>query len=195
MKLYVADQAPHFAAHLHRLQSGAVMPYTGHQLREARSAIELGTSISLQQLSLSALYSYNVFPPHIMTAYCQWLAEGRDMQVGDTIVQQIFLPPFHSFSCKLICGVRISGIISEPLRRGFSYETLTGHVERGISTFTVQQQEQGLEFVIHTLSAPAGLLPRLAAPFFAIPFQAYCTRQALVHTADAILSTRFEGDR
>ena len=115
-----------------------------------------------------------------MTHQTQWQFEGRNMRPGDTIVQQVYIPPIKNVPLKLIFGVRIHSIIREAERIGFSYETLEGHVERGLSTFTIEQtRERKLIFKIHTFSEPGNIASKLLAPVFALPYQAYCTREAL----------------
>jgi uncharacterized protein (UPF0548 family) len=101
------------------------------------------------------------------------------MRIGDTILQQVFIPPLRHFSQKIIFSVRITSIIDEPQRKGFGYSTLQGHVEKGESTFTVEQGDGGLTFTIRTYSEPGNFLAKLLGPFFSVPYQAYCTRQAL----------------
>ena len=76
-----------------------------------------------------------------MTYLTQWGFEKRRMQIGDIIVQQVFIPPFRNLSHKIIFGVRINDIINDTKRIGFSYETLNGHVEKGISVFTIEKQQ------------------------------------------------------
>ncbi len=80
------------------------------------------------------------------------------MQIGDTILQQVFIPPVKQFSKKIIFGVRINAIINEAVRIGFSYETLEGHVEKGESTFTIEEIEGNIIFKIHTFSEPGSWL-------------------------------------
>jgi uncharacterized protein (UPF0548 family) len=101
------------------------------------------------------------------------------MKAGDTIVQQVYLPPIQSFSQKIIFGVRISEIIDSDDRKGFSYETLEGHVEKGISIFTIEKLNDKPIFKIQTFSKPGNLLTRLMGPIFSIPYQKYCTKAAL----------------
>ena len=101
------------------------------------------------------------------------------MQPGDTIVQQVFIPPVKTFSQKLIFGVRIKEIIDEPAKKGFSYETLEGHVEKGISTFTVEQEGGKIIFKIQTFSGAGNFLSKLMGPVFSTPYQRFCTTKAL----------------
>ena len=101
------------------------------------------------------------------------------MKIGDTILQQVFIPPTKTFSQKIVFGVRINSIIDEAERTGFSYETIEGHVEKGESTFTIEKGDGGLIFKIETFSEPGNLLTKLVGPIFTVPYQTYCTRTAL----------------
>ncbi|ACU62841.1 hypothetical protein Cpin_5412 [Chitinophaga pinensis DSM 2588] len=182
MKLYLIDQAKNFPQHLRFLKGEKVMPYNKDQLIEKISFVELNTRKSIEDINVNTLFDYDIFPGHIMHHYTQWKEENRSMQVGDTIVQQVYVPPVKSFSQKIIFGVRVSEIIDQQGKKGFSYETLKGHVEKGISTFTVEQgDQQQLIFKIHTYSIPGNMMARILSPVFSIPYQTFCTRSALAH--------------
>ena len=77
-------------------------------------------------------------------------------------------------------AVRISEIIEEEAKIGFSYETLDGHAESGVSEFYFEKKEDGLFFTIHTYSEPGHWTSRAARPF-TLPYQAWCTQRALNH--------------
>lgn len=154
------------------------MAYEKNNLREQISSIEIAAS-SLEELDLSAFFDYRIFPEFILSAYPQWKDEGRTMQAGDTILQQAYLPPIPKFSQKVLFGVRIKEVIREEKRAGFSYETLEGHVECGISLFILEEIENKIVFKIHTFSKPGNVLTRLLGPVFSIPYQTYGTNQAL----------------
>ena len=179
MKLYLTSQDLQFETHLKNLMKSPVMRYDKKSLPEKITTIKLESKKSLPQLDLGFLYEYKIFPQHIMTSKTQWSVEKRNLHIGDTIVQQVFLPPTKVFSKKIIFGVRINSIIDQPGRKGFSYETLEGHVEKGESTFTVEETDDGLIFKIQTFSQPGNLLTKLLGPIFSLPYQRYCTRQAL----------------
>lgn len=180
MKLYFTDQGPYFEKHLQQLKLQPVITYNKQHLAEKETSILVKTAKLFSDIDTSCLFNYRIFPPHIMSSYTQWQAENRKMQVGDTIVQQVYLPPYRNLSQKIIFGVRISELIITPERIGFSYETLQGHVEKGVSTFTLEQtKDDQIIFNIHTFSQPGNWLTRLVAPIFSIPYQTYCTRQAL----------------
>jgi hypothetical protein len=180
MQLYLSDQQDQFDQHLHKLICQPVMNYSHAQLHEQVTTIGLGAVKSIKDINPDILFQYKIFPKHIMTFLTQWQEEDREMQPGDTIIQQVYIPPINSVSLKLIFGVRIHSIIHEAARIGFSYETLEGHAERGISTFTIEQTgEEKLIFKIHTFSKPGNIFGKLLAPVFSLPYQAYCTREAL----------------
>jgi len=180
MKLFLFDQTGKLGKHLEALKSQPIIPYDKSSLPEKTSSIQMTTDKSLQALQSQILANYKIFPSHIMTYLTQWYHESREMRAGDTIVQQVYLPPVQSFSQKLIFGVRIFEIINESDRVGFSYETIEGHVERGISTFTLEKTTPNrIIFKIRTFSQPEILLSRVMGPVFAVPYQEYCTRQAL----------------
>ncbi len=186
MQVHLTDQKKHLRKHLERLGKKQVMAYERTELREAVSMIELETALPLEELDLRPLFAYDIFPSHIMSHLSEWTVAGRAMEVGDTIVQQVYLPPTPSFSQKLIFAVRVNAVIDEPERKGFSYETLEGHVEQGISTFTVERSGDKLIFKVHTFSAPATFLSRMLGQVFSMPYQSYCTKAALAHVRRSI---------
>ena len=175
MKIYFKDQRENFEEHLDLLKREAVMNYDRNQLAEKISRIRIQTD----KVDFNVLFDYKVFPEYIMNNLTEWKLNNREMKVGDTIVQQVFIPPVQKFSQKIVFGVRISEIIDEQNKKGFSYETLAGHVERGISTFIIDHSEEVATFEIKTYSEPGNRFTKLLGPIFAIPYQNYCTNQAL----------------
>lgn len=158
------------------------MRYSKLKMTEKITVISITGTKDIPELNTSFFLDYQIFPNSIMTYLTQWNAERREMLVGDTIVQQVFIPPFRHLSQKIILGVRINEIIREPTKIGFSYETLEGHVEKGISIFTIEQtKEQTTIFKVHTFSKPGNLFSKLVAPIFSIPYQAFCTQQGLLN--------------
>lgn len=155
------------------------MRYNVSELVEKETSISVDLALPLSDLDLAFFFNYQIFPDNIMGSYTQWKDEQRSMQVGDTIVQQAYLPPNPVLSQKIIFGVRISEIIEEENRIGYSYETLEGHVEKGISTFTIERHNNRTIFKIHTYSKPGSFLTRLVGPIFSIPYQTYCTKKCL----------------
>lgn len=179
MKLFLTDQTSNFEKLLAQSISKPVMKFDKSQLKEKVSIVEIQVSKILPELDLAFFFNYKIFPPDILTFLTQWQLEKREMKVGDTILQQVYLPPVKPLSQKIIFAVRINQIIHETNRKGFSYETVEGHVEKGESTFTIEQLNDKVIFKIQTFSEPGNLLVRVAAPFLSMPYQAYCTRKAL----------------
>jgi len=144
------------------------------------------TSIALERKSpitsyrTDFLFAYDVFPRYLMQAEAQWILENRAMRLGDIIVQRAVLPPI-GFGCCLEFAVRISATFSGSCKLGFAYETLTGHLERGVSEFYFEDREGEIFFVIHTLSEPGHWLSRLGGGILALPYQRWCTQRALHH--------------
>jgi hypothetical protein len=178
MKIYLFDQKSKFQTHLKRLKKYAPIPYEKENLKHKTSTKSLQQGTDFSTLYLSDFFNYKIFPPNILQAYPQWVDENRSMQVNDTIVQQIQIPPFRVISQKLIVGVRIKEIIDDKDCKGFSYETLQGHVEKGISTFIVEQKNQSVNFTIKTYSSANGSFLS-AFQFLSSLYQDYCTQQAL----------------
>ena len=113
-----------------------------------------------------------------MRAEAQWIRERRTMRIGDIIVQRAVLPPIGVGICAEF-AVRISGLIGQPSKLGFAYETLAGHLERRVSEFYFEERAGEILFVVHTHSEPAHWLftARKGSFQFAI--------SALVHAATA----------
>ena len=182
MKVYLTDQSKKFSQHHERLKLEPIMNYNLGELTEKTTEISIDTTKDLNELNSEFFFDYNIFPGRIMTYLTEWSYEKRPMKIGDTIVQQAFIPPFKLLSQKIIFGVRINEIINEPTRIGFSYETLQGHAEKGLSIFTLEKTiNQGTIFKIHTFSKPGNFLTILVGPMFSVPYQTYCTRQALLN--------------
>jgi len=179
MKIYLTDQKNKLKGHLDFLKSRQVMNYDKTNLTEKITTIDLHTKKTIEQLDLQLLFKYKIFPDNIMTFLTEWDSKDRKIKVGDTIVQQVYFPPTKIFSQKIIFGVRINEIIDLPDKKGFSYETLEGHVEKGVSTFTIEQTNSEIIFKIQTFSAPGNILTKLLGPIFSVPYQTFCTKAAL----------------
>ena len=179
MKIYLTDQANNFDGLLKQLTTKPTMTFDKTKLKEKTTTIDIKTDKPLGQINLDFLFDYKIFPSNIMTYMTEWEKEKRKMKIGDTILQQAFVPPTKTFSQKVVFGVRINNIINETDRKGFSYVTIEGHVEKGESTFTIEQGDSGLIFKIKTFSKPGNLLTKLVGPIFTVPYQTYCTRTAL----------------
>lgn len=179
MRIYLTDQKNNFKQHLDFLKTKKVMDYDKSRLTNKISFIDIDTSKKLNDLKFDFLFDYQIFPDNIMTYRNQWTDENRKMKIGDTIAQQVYIPPTKTFSQKIIFGVRINEIIDQADRKGFSYETLEGHVEKGVSTFTVEQLDNKIILKIQSYSTPGNILTKLLGPIFSVPYQTFCTKSAL----------------
>jgi hypothetical protein len=187
MKIYLTDQADNFDGLLKQLTTKPTMTFDKAKLKEKTTTIDIKTDKTLGQINLDFLFDYKIFPSNIMTFMTQWGQEKRKMKIGDTILQQVFIPPTKTFSQKIVFGVRINDIIEESERKGFSYKTIEGHVEKGESTFTIENAKGGLIFKIKTFSEPGNFLTKMVGPIFTIPYQTYCTRTALENVKNQII--------
>ena len=137
------------------------MTYDKTMLTEKTTTIDILTTKKLDQINPDFLFDYQIFPDNIMTFKTQWADEKRKMRIGDTIAQQVFIPPTKTFSQKIIFGVRINEIIDQAHKKGFTYETLEGPFENGISTFTVEQLDNKVAFEVQTYSTQGNFLTKL----------------------------------
>jgi Domain of unknown function (DUF1990) len=179
MKIFLTDQEKKLDTYLRELMSCKVVEFDRNKLTGKTSIVDLASRKKLRETDLNFFFNYFIFPSNVMIHKTQWAMESRSMRIGDTIVQQVFIPPVKGFSQKIIFGVRINNIIREPTRVGFSYETLEGHVEKGESTFIIEEDGDKLLFKILTFSEPATILTKLLGPVFSVPYQAFCTGKAL----------------
>lgn len=182
MKIFFSDQRHRFPRHLSDLKKARVMPYDKAMLPRKTSQIAIEKPWSeIRDKAASLLLDYNVFPQSILIGYGEWTSENRTMQPGDTIVQQVYLPPFRFLSAKLIFGVRVTEAENTRETIRFSYETLEGHAEKGLSSFILEPFGDISVFRIETYSSPGHILSQIGGPFFTRPYQAFCTRKALRH--------------
>jgi len=163
------------------------LSYDSHtSLREKETSIAIpgGENIrDLREYQFDFLFSYDIFPKNILQAAGEWQQHGRTMQVGDVIVQQAYLPPL-ALSVKCVFAVKVLQIFREANKVGFSYGTLKGHAEMGVSEFYLSLQDGVLRATIHTHSYPGIFLTRLVAPVLTLPYQQYCSNQALLRIRD-----------
>lgn len=113
MKIYLTDQKNKLKQHLDFLKTKSVVDYDKTRLKKNITTIEINTPKKIDQLNLDFLFEYQIFPDNIMTFKNQWTDESRRMEIGDTIAQQVYIPPTKTFSQKVIFGVRVNEIIDE----------------------------------------------------------------------------------
>jgi len=124
MKIFLKNQTDKFSEHFEALKSVHVMKYKKSELKEKVSFIPVNVRSDIHNLQLDFFFNYKIFPENILNFQTQWQVEGRSMRIGDTILQQVFLPPTQMLSQKIIFGVRICDMIDAKDKIGFSYETL-----------------------------------------------------------------------
>ena len=159
-------------------------------LPERTSSVSLGVKGPLRSWRTDFLFDYEIFPKTILRFDAEWLREDRGMAVGDVIVQRAVFPPI-GFGLCIEFAVRICRVIDEELRLGFAYETLCGHVERGVAEFYFEEREESVEFTIHTYSEPGHWTSRLLKNIFSEPYQAWCTQRALIQVRRRFESENF----
>jgi len=148
-------------------------------LPERTSTISLGVQGSIDNFDTDYLFNYDVFPSCLMKHKTEWDSHSRTIRKGDIIIQRAVIPPI-GFGLCMEFAVRISNIISENGKVGFSYETLVGHAESGLSEFYFEENEGELYFTIHTYSEPGHWTSKFFN-YFSIPYQRWCTQKALNH--------------
>lgn len=124
------------------------------------------------------LLRYEVFPPSVMRA--EVCSEDGLIHEGTTIVQHVAIGPLRLEAAVRV--LRVWNTQTEDVQEiGFTYVTLKGHPERGISTFRLRRSAEGpITFLIDSRSRPGSLLTRLTRPI-ARRFQLRATEAALRH--------------
>lgn len=127
------------------------------------------------------LLTYRIFPPRLMRPVV--CSEDGRLREGTTIVQHVAIGPLSLEAAVRVVRVwRDHGADAD--ESGFTYATLEGHPERGISTFRIRRRsgERTIAFLIDVRSRPGSLLTRVARPF-ARRFQRHATEAALARFA------------
>lgn len=128
-----------------------------------------------------AIRNYNIFPARLGRGVLR-----GPVQVGDAVgLRYYLLPGLHIFFAS-----RVYEVIDQPLRQGFSYETLAGHPEAGQETFSVTKDAQ-TGAIICELKAWSQLAPPWPRWLYPLtrPMQYGAGRAALDHFERLILET------
>jgi uncharacterized protein (UPF0548 family) len=165
-----------------------------HDLPERTNAVALGAAGPIKKWQTDFLFDYQIFPTTIVRFEAEWKKEGREMAMGDVILQRAVMPPI-GFGLCLEFAVRVRALIREEKRLGFAYETLSGHAESGVSEFYFEEREGQLFFVIHTFSRPGHWTSRIAKHIFTLPYQRWCTRRALANVRRHFLARNPEANQ
>jgi uncharacterized protein (UPF0548 family) len=191
MKIFLTNQQAHLIRWLPECKTLPLSYDAQTVLREKATSVVVAGGAAVADLAsynFGFLFDYDIFPSHIMSFAAEWQSQGRTMQEGDVIVQQAFLPPLP-LSIKCVFAVRVLQIFREPTKVGFSYGTLRGHAEMGRSEFVFALRDGVIRATIHTYSSPGIPLTRLVAPLVTLPYQHYCTHQALQRMREAFLAS------
>lgn len=126
-----------------------------------------------------AIRTYDIFPPRLGRAVLR-----RPVQVGDVVGLRYYLVP----GVHLFFASRVYEVIEEPLRSGFSYETLEGHPEAGQETFSVTK-DPDTGAIIGELRAWSHLAPPWPRWLYPLtrPMQYGAGRAALDHFEQLVL--------
>jgi uncharacterized protein (UPF0548 family) len=105
---------------------------------------------------------YRIFPEHRMRHHV--CSDGGMIRPGVVIVQRLFAGPMA-----VEMAVRVVEVFDERTkgrRVGFSYVTVEGHVERGVATFSVCLEADGMAtFRIDSWSRPGNVFAVIGHPF------------------------------
>jgi len=129
------------------------------------------------QRATDRLWSYDIFPPGLMRpTVCS--EDGR-VKLGAVIVQRVRLG-----LVVIEAAVRVIDVWTTEAEdaAGFTYVTLAGHPEMGVSSFWVSRIGDEVGFRIKARSRPGTLLTRIGRPVSRY-FQRAATRAALRHFA------------
>ncbi len=111
-------------------------------------------------------------------------SEDGYIHEGTTIVQRVWIGPIRIESAVRVFRIwqRRDTTLDEV---GFSYATLYGHPERGVSTFSVTEHRNmgRITFSIEARSQPGSLVYRIGRPL-ARRFQQHATKAAMRHMTD-----------
>ena len=131
--------------------------------------------------SIERLLRYVIFPPSIMQPII--CSEDGLLHEGTTIVQRVAIGPLRIEPAVRVLRVWRAGD-ADTEEAGFTYATLPGHPERGISSFWVTHHKTSgrIYFAIEARSQPGSLVYRLGGPV-ARRFQRRATLAALDYFA------------
>jgi uncharacterized protein (UPF0548 family) len=127
------------------------------------------------------LLDYDIFPPSLVG---HLITPDGPIARGSTIVQRIGVGVIFVESATRVVDVWDTVAPSDGSRRaGFAYVTLQGHPERGVATFEVHQDGDGVFVVLTARSVPGTLLTGVASPLMRV-LQRAITRRAVERLAE-----------
>lgn len=135
----------------------------------------------LYRRTVDRLWSYDIFPPDLMrSTLC---SDDVLVREGVVIVQRVKVGFVVMEAAVRVVRVWHDGSIDAE-ESGFTYATVRGHPEMGVSSFWVSRSGEVVEFHIEARSQPGTLLTRLGSPV-SRAFQRAATRAALRHVIAA----------
>jgi hypothetical protein len=136
------------------------------------------------------LLRYQFYPDAILSHFGDFdLGDGRQMRVGDRIVQRIHLARLFGRPLLDIIGLtEVTQIFSEPRRRGFAYVTAAPHVEQGEWSVQVAWDNNGdLTLTLNATSRPAPQEPAISRPIMRA-FQEKAHQAGITHFKELLLA-------
>ena len=110
-----------------------------------------------QRSAREAILAYAVFPAHVGES----CVRRSPVQVGDTLLLVYRLP----LGLRAVFGARVSRVIDEEQRAGFTYRTVDGHPFAGEEDFVVEGRSDGTVVVaLRAWSRPATIVMRVLRP-------------------------------
>jgi hypothetical protein len=131
MWILMKDRTTALHDYLNALREAPLSGEGWEQLPRRVSTIALDSREQDARRVAGCLFEYDIFPRQVMTSLSQWSAERRTMQVGDVIVQHVYLPAFLPFAIKLVFGVRVTDVFESSTCAGFSISDSGGTCGRG----------------------------------------------------------------
>lgn len=148
-----------------------------------RLAVRSNPRCDLRSCNIQFLFRYDVYPPNLLNFFGEWQLDGRELEMGDTIVQQAQFPPCRA-GIKILFGSRVLAAYRTETTAGFGYGTLAGHPETGTKEFAFTAEGDSLFALVRTIAVP---VIRFAPRALVQRYVRFCNRQALHRMRDNFL--------
>jgi uncharacterized protein (UPF0548 family) len=107
------------------------------------------------------LFDYEIFPPRLVG---HAVIPAGEITEGCTVVQRLGVGRVFLESATRVVDVWRMPESAGARSAGFAYVTVQGHPERGVATFEVRQEQDGVFVVLTARSVPGTMLTKLAGP-------------------------------
>jgi uncharacterized protein (UPF0548 family) len=126
------------------------------QIDHTETVIAHDSSGRLFPRAADRLMRYYFYPPHILTHVSTFSLADRWLEVGDRIVQRIYLLGiFGRPILSVVSMTEVTRTLVEPHRCGFTYATVATHVEQGEWSAIVTWQPNGdIVLTLDAISRP-----------------------------------------